>query len=214
MKTRLLVLGPLLIALGSGLAPLAAQERFGTIAGRVTDSSGAPVPGATITITNNETGAMQAFVSGQTGTYRAADIVPGRYTVVVELSGFQRVEAGDVLVLLGRTVDVSVELSVGALTETVNVTGEAAKIVDMTNVTVSHNVTQEEFDRLPKARSFQAIALVAPSVNSGEIEGGIQVNGASGAENSYTVDGVVTNSLVYGSSRQDTVFEYLRRKSR
>ena len=157
---------------------------------------------------------MQAFVSGQTGTYRAADIVPGRYTVVVELSGFQRVEAGDVLVLLGRTVDVSVELSVGALTETVNVTGEAAKIVDMTNVTVSHNVTQEEFDRLPKARSFQAIALVAPSVNSGEIEGGIQVNGASGAENSYTVDGVVTNSLVYGSSRQDTVFEYLRRKSR
>ena len=47
-------------------------------------------------------------------------------------------------------------------------------------------------------------------MNSGEIEGGFQVNGASGAENSFTVDGVVTNSLINGSSRQNTVFEYLQ----
>ena len=63
---------------------------------------------------------------------------------------------------------------------------------------------------MPKARSFQGIALTAPGVNSGEIEGGFQVNGASGAENSFTVDGVVTNSLIDGRSRQDTVFEYLQ----
>jgi outer membrane receptor protein involved in Fe transport len=71
-------------------------------------------------------------------------------------------------------------------------------------------VSAEEFDRLPKGRSFQSIALTAPSVNQGEIEGGLQVNGASGAENSFTVDGVVTNSLVNGQSRQNTVFEYLQ----
>jgi hypothetical protein len=63
---------------------------------------------------------------------------------------------------------------------------------------------------MPKARSFQSLALTAPSVNSGEIEGGFQVNGASGAENAFTVDGVVTNSLINGKSRQDTVFEYLQ----
>ena len=63
---------------------------------------------------------------------------------------------------------------------------------------------------MPKGRSFQSLALTAPSVNSGEIEGGFQVNGASGAENSFTVDGVVTNSLINGESRQDTVFEYLQ----
>ena len=71
-------------------------------------------------------------------------------------------------------------------------------------------MTAEEFDRLPKTRSFQSIALTAPSVNAGELEGGFQVNGASGAENAFTVDGVVTNSLVYGFSRQNTVFEYLQ----
>ena len=75
---------------------------------------------------------------------------------------------------------------------------------------ISHNVTAEEIDRLPKARSFQCSPLTAPSVNSGEIEGGFQVNGASGAENAFTVDGVVTNSLINGSSRQNTVFEYLQ----
>ena len=80
----------------------------------------------------------------------------------------------------------------------------------MSSTTVTHNVTAEEFDRMPKARSFQGIALTAPSVNSGDIEGGFQVNGASGAENSFTVDGVTTNSLVNGKSRQDTVFEYLQ----
>ena len=50
----------------------------------------------------------------------------------------------------------------------------------------------------------------APSVNQGAIEGGLQVNGASGSENQFTIDGVATNSLLNGQSRQDTVFEYLQ----
>ena len=96
------------------------------------------------------------------------------------------------------------------LTEVVNVTADATKQLDLTSVTLAHNVTAEEFDRLPKGRSFQSIAMAAPGVNSGEIEGGFQVNGASSAENVFTVDGVATNSLIYGSSRQNTVFEYLQ----
>ena len=77
-------------------------------------------------------------------------------------------------------------------------------------MTLAHNITAEEFDRLPKARSFQGLALTAPGVNTGELEGGLQVNGASAAENSFTVDGVAINSLLYGNSRQNTVFEYLQ----
>ena len=88
--------------------------------------------------------------------------------------------------------------------------GDAEKQIDLRSTTIAHNVTAEEFDRMPKARSFQGIALTSPGVNQGDIEGGFQVNGASGAENSFTVDGVNTNSLLYGSSRQDTVFEYLQ----
>jgi len=186
-----------------------AQERFGGLAGIVTDTSGSPVPGATITVTNKQGGATRTVVSGGDGSYRI-DLEPGRYSVTVELQGFQKVQSDDMLILLGRTVDFPAKLSVGAMSETVNVTAEAEKQIDLRSTAVTHNVTAEEFDRMPKARSFQGIALTSPSVNQGEIEGGFQVNGASGAENSYTVDGVTTNSLVNGKSRQDTVFEYLQ----
>ena len=187
-----------------------AQERFGGIAGVVTDSSQAPVPGATITATNKQTGAARTVVSGPDGGYRLPDLEPGRYTVTIELSGFQKVQADDVLVLLGRMADVPAALKVGGVSEVVTVTSDTKTQVDLRSTTVAHNVTAEEFDRMPKARSFQGIALTSPGVNQGEIEGGFQVNGASGAENSFTVDGVNTNSLLYGSSRQNTVFEYLQ----
>ena len=71
-------------------AAATAQERFGGIAGIVTDSSQAPVPGVTITATNKETGAARVAVSGTDGAYRFPDLDPGRYSVTVELQGFQK----------------------------------------------------------------------------------------------------------------------------
>src|SRR5215471_12061401 len=207
MRMRSLML---LLALAMSLVPLSAQERFGGLSGTVADSSRLPVPGATVTATNKETGAVRTTASAADGTYRFVDISPGRYTVAFELQGFQKVTVDDVLVLLGRTFPLDAELKVGAVTEVVNVTGEAERQIDLKTVTLAHNVTAEEIDRMPKARSFQSVALTAPGVNQGDIEGGFQVNGASGAENSFTVDGISTNSILYGSSRQNTVFEYLQ----
>ena len=204
------VIGFVVLVLLASFNPALAQERFGGIAGVVSDASPAPVPGATVTVLNETTGATRTAVSGADGSYRIPDLEPGRYTVSVELSGFQKVQADNVLILLGRTLEFPATLRVGAVSETVNVTGEAARQIDLTSVTVQHNITEEEIERLPKTRSFQGLALASPGVNQGVIEGGIQVNGASGAENSFTVDGVVTNSLVNGASRQDTVFEYLQ----
>ena len=181
----------------TGLA--AAQERFGALTGRVTDQQGAVVPGVTVTTVNTQTGESRVFVSGADGMFRAPDLVPGRYTVRFELSGFTTVERADVLVMLGREFEIDTQLGVGAQTETVQVVGEATPLVDTRSTLIGHNVSAEEFDRLPKGRSFQSIAFSAPSVSQGEVEGGFQVNGASGAENSFTVDGIVTNSLVNGA---------------
>jgi hypothetical protein len=192
------------------MAPLGAQERFGGLSGTITDTQKLAVPGATVTATNNQTGATRTAVTMADGSYRITELTPGRYTVTVELQGFQKVTVNDALVVLGKDFPVSTELKPGALTETVNVTGQVEKQIDLKDVTLAHNVTAEEFDQLPKTRSFQAMALTAPGVNSGDIEGGFQVHGASGAENSFTVDGVTTTSLLYGSSRQNTVFEYLQ----
>jgi hypothetical protein len=208
MARRISLIVAALICLTSGLA--SAQERFGGLTGTVTDATKGALPGATVTATNLETGAQRVVVSSADGGYRVPDLNPGRYSVTFELDTFQRHVVNDVLVLLGRTVGVDAELKIGGVAETVNVTADAAKQLDMTKVTLAHNITAEEFDRLPKARSFQGLALTAPGVNTGEIEGGLQVNGASAAENSFTVDGVAINSLIYGNSRQNTVFEYIQ----
>ena len=201
----------LLVAFALAMTGLAtAQERFGTLQGRATDQQGAAVPGVTVTMTNVQTGAVRTFVTDSNGQYIAADLTPGRYSVKFELTGFAPVERADVQVLLGRSFDVDAQMRVGGVTETVQVTGEATPLVDTRSTLVAHNVTAEEFDRIPKGRSFQSVAVSAPSVTQGELEGGIQVNGASGSENQFTVDGVATNSLLHGESRQNAVFEYLQ----
>jgi hypothetical protein len=201
-----------LLSLGMlfGLAqPGQAQERTGTVSGTLTDPSGGVLPGVTVTLTNVQTGRTTVVQTDGSGKY-LANVDPGRYRVDFELSGFSRQEMPDVNVLLGRTFTVDVTMKVGNVTEAVQVTAENAPLVDTRSTLIAHNVTAEEIERMPKGRSFQSVAMTAPSVNQGDIEGGIQVNGASGSENQYTVDGVSTNSLLGGQSRQNTVFEYLQ----
>ena len=207
MRVRSLVL---LLVFTLLAIPLAAQERFGGLTGTVTDVSKLAVPGATVSATNAQTGATRTAVTGADGTFRLLDLSPGRYTVTIELQGFQKITANDVLVLLGRTFPVDAELKPGAVTEVVNVTGQVDKQIDLKSVTLAHNVTAEELDRIPKGRSFQGIAMLAPGVNSGDIEAGFVVHGASGSENAFLVDGVPTNSLIDGRARENTVFEYLQ----
>ncbi len=202
-----------LLSLGMLLVPahrVQAQEgTTGTVAGELTDASGGVLPGVTVIFINQANQRMHTVQTDGAGTYRI-ELPPGSYTARFELSGFARQETPNITVQLGRIYDVDASLKVGNVSEAVQVTAENAPLVDTRSTVIAHNVTAEEIDRMPKGRSFQSIALTAPSVNSGDIEGGFQVNGASGAENAFTVDGVVTNSLVNGASRQNTVFEYIQ----
>ena len=185
------------------------QERSGELSGVVKDASGAVVPGATVSITNKATNRVFTTKSGADGTYIARELEPGRYSVLFEAQGFSKNELADISLLVGQRLKVDASLTVGGVEQTVQITAEAP-LIDTSRTSISHNVTSEEFSRLPKARTFQSLALASPSVNSGEIEGGFQVNGASGAENQFTVDGVSTTSLINGKSRQDAVFEILQ----
>ncbi len=204
--TRLCLIAIALVLPSAG----AAQERFGTLTGQVVDAQSAAVPGVTVTVTNADNGEVRTYVTDTSGKYVAPDLPPGRYTVEFQLSGFQAVKHTDVSVVLGRTFTLDAKLTVSTVAEAVQVVAESAPLIDARSTLIAHNVSAEEFDRMPKTRTFQSIALAAPSVNSGEIEGGLQVNGASGAENAFTIDGVVTNSLINGQSRENTVFEYLQ----
>ncbi len=171
------------------------QERVGQINGTATDQSGAVIPGVSVTIINKSTNRTMNTTTGSDGSYIIRDIDPGHYGVKFEAKGFSASEFGDVSVLVGRNIKLDASLKVGGTEQMVEVTAAAPQI-DTQSTAVSHNVTAEEFDRMPKTRSFQSLAMASPSVNSGEIEGGIQVNGASGAENQFNVDGLSTNSLI------------------
>src|SRR5204863_4438886 len=95
-------------------------------------------------------------------------------------------------------------------TQTAVQVSESAPLIDTTSTMVAHDITSEEFDRLPKARTFQSLVTLSPSVNSGQLENGFQVNGASSAENQFNIDGISTNSVITGASRQDAIFEILQ----
>ncbi|MBL8211922.1 MAG: TonB-dependent receptor [Bryobacterales bacterium] len=186
-----------------------AQERFGDFNGVVTDPSGARLPGVSVTITNKESGRAFTTTTGNDGAYTAPNLEAGRYRLRFEQKGFTPYEVADANLLVGRTLKVDAQLALGTTETTVQVT-EAAPLIDTTNTTIANNITAEEIDRLPKGRSFQSLVLTTPSVNAGEVEGGFQVNGASGAENQFNIDGVSTTSLVNGKSRQNAVFEILQ----
>ena len=191
----------------TGLA--SAQERFGALTGKVTDQQNAAIPGVTVTVTNTQTTRSQVAVTGSDGVFNVPGLEPGRYNVKFELSGFVTSEAQNVLILLGTTIPVDTTLRVGGVTETVNVVARTS-LIDVGATTHQKNIPAEEFDVIPKGRSFQALATALPSVNQGELEGGFQVNGASAGENNFTVDGVSVVSQVHGTQRQDAVFEYLQ----
>lgn len=189
--------------------PLVAQERFGSISGTVTDATGAVVPDVTVSVKNLATNRTITVKDRSDGTFNAFELEPGRYSVAFEKKGFGKYEVSEVIVLVGRSTPLNASLKVGAEAQTVEVLASAA-VIDTTSTMVAHNVTADELDRLPKGRSFEAVALLSPSVNTGFADGGYQINGASGAENAYYVDGVSTNSVIDGSQRQGGTFDYLQ----
>ncbi len=208
MRSRIALPSLLAILLIANIGVLA-QERFSSVVGVVYDSTKAVLPGVGLTLTNLETKRTFTTTSGQDGKYFAKDLEPGRYSISAVKTGFSKAEYPDVILLLGKTTTLDFTLKVGGVTEEIVVSGTVA-MIDTDTTAVTHNVTSDEFDLLPKTRTFQSVALTSPSVNSGDIEGGIQVNGASGAENQYTVDGISTTSLIDGTSRQNAAYEYLQ----
>ncbi|MSV29324.1 MAG: hypothetical protein EXQ52_11385, partial [Bryobacterales bacterium] len=102
-------------------APAGAQEFRGTILGRITDPSGAPVAGSSIEALNVETGIKIGSTSNDAGNYQIPFLVPGNYTVLVGHSGFKRIERAGVRVATNTQVTLNLALELGTATETVNV---------------------------------------------------------------------------------------------
>src|SRR5450756_1453708 len=102
-----------------------AQITTGSILGTLADETGARTPGATVTITNTETGIARTLTTDAAGRYRAANLPLGQYEVKAELSGFRTAIRRGIGLTVGAEVVADLSLSVGAVSEQVQVTGEA-----------------------------------------------------------------------------------------
>jgi len=149
------------------------------------------LPDVNVTVLNKATNRTIVVKTSAVGAYQARDLAPGRYSIAFEKSGFSKSAQADVLLLLGKAVKADMELAVGTVATTVEISANA-QLIDTSSTMVAHNVTAEELDNLPKARTFQGVALLPTSVNTGQLEGGYQINGATAAANNYYIDSVGT----------------------
>src|SRR5688500_2426791 len=147
-------------------APAAAQVAVGTLLGNVTDESGAAVPGATVMATEVRTNINRTTVSNEQGRYACATPAAGVYRAEGELVGFKKFTRQDVEVSVNTTVRVDIALAVGALEESVMVTGEAPMLqtdrTDTGRIIESTQITQMP---LGFNRNFQALLITVPGAS-------------------------------------------------
>ncbi len=143
--------------------PIQAQAPTGTILGTVTDSSGAVVPNATITITNKATGVARTLTANTEGLYSAPALAPGEYEVRSELQGF-RTTVRDAQVLAGSPTTVDMAMLVGETREVVTVEAATAQI-NYDNNTIAGVIERQTIQDLPlNGRSSLQLAQLEPGV--------------------------------------------------
>ena len=215
MKTLFAVIA---IIIWSVAANAGAQETTGTISGRIVDAQGLALPGVTVTATGSQ--GPKTAVTDSEGRFNVPFLTPGQYAVHAELQGFNPVDRASVPVRLGQTVDLPLTMQVGSLTETVVVHGGAAP-VDTTSTTIGASLDSATLSRLPVGRRFSDTLYLAPGVSTGGAVGAANpsIEGSSGLENQYVVDGVnITNggygalgsySIVFGSLGNGTPYDFM-----
>ena len=145
----------------AALTPAFAQGTTGSVNGTVTDNSGAVLPGVTVTATGPAVMGVQTAVTNEQGQYRFPTLPPGTYRLEYQLAGFGTVVRDQIVVSIGFTATINVQLQVATLNETVTVTG-ASPVVDTQNTNIQTNFTQEMIKSLPNARDIWALIAVAP----------------------------------------------------
>src|SRR5438093_5964265 len=178
---------------------LGAQGFRATVVGRVTDDTGAVVPGAMITITNTGTNESRTVVVNERGDYAIPQLAPGQYTLTAEYAGFNKVVRSGIVLETSQQARLDVVLKVGGLTEEVAVSA-AAPLVTTENATLGNVVDQKKIVKLPlNGRDYLQLAFMQPNVfataqgsNLG-FRGGLNVAGNSEIANQYLLDGIDNN---------------------
>jgi len=214
MRTRLFLLLVTTGFLGAGVVPALAQRTTASLRGTITDSTHAIVPGASVTVANQDTGLARTVTTNAEGLYSVSELPVGRYSITVELQGFKTTRRTDIALNVADDRKIDLELATGALSESVEVKAESTPVKTVGG-DVSGVVTGEQVRELPlNGRNFLQLATLMPGVSAPDflnvkdkgLLGGsdLSVSGGGVTANMWTVDGANNNDV--GSNRTILVY--------
>jgi outer membrane receptor protein involved in Fe transport len=208
----------LLIAAGALFAQT--SRTTGAIQGRVTDGSGAPLPGVTVTITGPALQGPRTAVTDTTGEYALPVLPPGKYNVEFALSGIQSVIRSNVTVGLNQTTKLDVPMKIG-ISEAITVTANTV-VIDPTQSTQQQNFAQDHLKYAvvgSAGRTYQSVLAQAAGSAGGNGStgpgggGNPQVSGANSAQNNFMMDGINTTDPVTHTFGYNMAFDAIQEMS-
>ena len=152
------------------LAGSAFAQQNATLSGVVTDESKGVLPGVTVTATDLGTGRVSSTVTNERGEYQLVNLAPGRYSVAAELVGFGTATVPTLELRVGQNATVPLGLKVGALAETIVVTGESP-LVDITSSEIAGNVDRRQMEELPlQGRNWMELSLQVKGITANNVD--------------------------------------------
>jgi Carboxypeptidase regulatory-like domain/TonB dependent receptor len=197
--------------------PAFPQATAGEITGRVLDTAGAAVPGATVTARNDGTGQVRTAATGPSGDYTLTLLPAGTYTVSAEITGFKKSVRRAIEVNVGARLTLGFDLAVGDMSEAVEVTAEVP-LVETTKSDLSGVVTPKEIQNLPLLnRTFAGLSIIMPEARPvGNFDptktriGNFAMSGGDGRQLDVNVDGGDNKDNVVGSLIQNFAYESIQ----
>lgn len=197
----------LLFVLASVLA-LAQGPPTGKFEGKVMDDQGGPLPGVRVEATSPKLVGKASTVTDTEGVYRLFGLPSGMYEIHFSIPGFKTLIRKDVILQLQQTINLNVTLEAAAIEESVTVVG-MSPLIDVKSTVRGMTITKDVFSSLPKGRNFDTLITAIPGVSYEPMLGGTSVDGASGLENMYYVDGADITNIVSGARAQSAAFEFV-----
>jgi hypothetical protein len=185
----------------AGVSAIAQTSGAGAITGTVTDAAQAVIPGASVTVTNVDTGIAHAYTTNSAGVYSAPFLQPGRYKVNASAANFGSVVARNLNLLVGQTLSINLTLTVESTTTTVEVSGTNT-LLDTEQTEVSQVVDAPIIQNLPvNGRNWSDFVLLTPNVVADGSSGLVSFHGISGLYNQNYVDGANNNQMLFSEAR-------------
>ena len=175
---------------------------LGTVRGVVTDSAGAVIPGASVTITDTSTGAVRQTTTNGQGNYEMFGLKSGTYTVTITASGMSELQIKDVIIRGSDVVSADAQLKISQGQQTVTVSSEAVSI-DTEDQTISETISSTAITELPRdSRDVYSFLYLNPNITQGSADGEFKFLGAQSYGASFSLDGQRSNGGIFGEPTQ------------